>query len=329
MNIKINHIIARILGGKATSDDFLLFNNWLNEDTNNKKEFIQLKNYWDAEVSFNHSISPILSLEKTQNEILRKEKTTFLKKIFYIFTPIAAVVALVITVSVLYHKYNAPNERVEFFTYLTNEHKINFSLNDESEVTLNKNSRLTYSSRYGVKDRYVKLEGEGYFDIKHDPTTDFVIAIQADENVVFIKVLGTVFNVKVDEDNKQVIATLIEGSIQFESPEQKIRIRPNQELTYHYSTNDIHIKEVDTDEKTSWKDNLIKYKSIPLVELLARLEQNFNVRIIIQNKKLTNHDVTVTGSFGEEQSLDQILKVISRSIPFKWYVDNDGVYYIK
>ena len=328
MNIKINHIIARILGGKATSDDFLSFNNWLNQDANNKKEFKLLKNYWDAEVSFNHSISPLLSLEKTQNKIHHKSKATFLKKVLSLFTPIAAVVALTITFSVLYHKYNASNERVEFFTYLTNEHKINFSLNDDSHITLNKNSSLTYSNRYGIKDRYVKLEGEGYFDIKHDPTTDFVIAIQADANVVFIKVLGTVFNVKVDADNKQVVATLVKGSIQFESPEQKIRIRPNQQLTYHYSTNDIHIKEVNTDDETGWKDNLIKYKSITLVELLTRLEEKFNVRIIIQNKKLTNSDVTVTGSFGEEQSLDQILKVISRSISFRWSVEN-GIYYIK
>ncbi len=326
MDKKIDNILARILGGEGSSDDFLQFGNWLNEDSKNREIFLRLKNYWDAEVSFNHSISPVDSLAKTQKEIRKRKMRNRRKAIVKVIIPVAAVIFLIITLSIIYkaHKVNDP---VEYFTYVTTKNKIDFTLNDESKITLNKNSRFTYSNKYGISDRNIQLEGEAYFEIKKDPSRQFVVAVQAGANPVFIKVLGTTFNLKLDKEKEQVIATLAEGSIQFENAEQTIMIFPNQELTYHYSTNDISIKEVIVEDHTLWKSGLIKYKTVSFLYLVTELEKIFKVKIIIQNKHLENPEVTVTGTFSEEQTLEEILTVVSRSLPFEWTRDN-GVYYI-
>ena len=39
-------------------------------------------------------------------------------------------------------------------------------------------------------------------------------------------------------------------------------------------------------------------------------------------------NVTVSGTFSEDQSLKEILQVISRSLPIKWS-QRDGTYYIQ
>ena len=64
MENSIDHIITRILSGNSSSEDFLSLSEWLNADEKNKKEFRLLKSYWDAEVSFSHSLSERKSSEE-------------------------------------------------------------------------------------------------------------------------------------------------------------------------------------------------------------------------------------------------------------------------
>ena len=61
MENRINHIIARVLSGESSSDDILSLSEWLNENEKNRDEFRRLKNYWDADVAFKHSVAPAFS----------------------------------------------------------------------------------------------------------------------------------------------------------------------------------------------------------------------------------------------------------------------------
>ena len=147
-------------------------------------------------------------------------------------------------------------------------------------------------------------------------------------NGASIVVLGTHFNVKADADSDDITATLVEGSIRFEGAKQNIVMTPNQQLTFSRSTNKVDIKHVDTDVFTAWKDGLLKYKSIPFIELMEELKNTYKVDIKIDNEELKKPTVTVSGTFSREQSIEQILKVISRSLPIRWNNSN-GVYYIQ
>lgn len=69
MENSIDHIITRILSGNSSSEDFLSLSEWLNADEKNKKEFRLLKSYWDAEVSFSHSLMPNVSLDNLRKKI--------------------------------------------------------------------------------------------------------------------------------------------------------------------------------------------------------------------------------------------------------------------
>ena len=112
----------------------------------------------------------------------------------------------------------------EYYTLLTDEHKSDFTLEDGTVITLNKNSRLSYSNKYGKDKRDVKLEGEAYFEVSKDPDKPFLVEM----NGASIVVLGTHFNVKADADSDDITATLVEGSIRFEGAKQNIVMTPNQ-----------------------------------------------------------------------------------------------------
>lgn len=324
MENRINHIIARVLSGESSSDDILSLSEWLNENKKNRDEFRRLKNYWDADVAFKHSVAPAFSADKLLRQIDLQDKCARKRQLWNRFTPLIAAVTLLFIFSTAFFLYHTNNHVAEYYTLLTDEHKSNFTMEDGTVITLNKNSRLSYSDTYGKNSRNVKLEGEAYFEVAKDSGKPF----QVEMNGASIVVLGTHFNVKADAKADDITATLVEGSIRFEGAKQNIVMTPNQQLTFSRSTNKVDIKHVDTDPFTSWKDGLLKYKSIPFIELIEELQATYKVEIRIDSGELMKPAVTVSGTFSEEQSIEQILKVISRSLPIRWH-NSDGVYYIQ
>ncbi len=324
MENRINHIIARVLSGESSSDDILSLSEWLNENEKNRDEFRRLKNYWDADVAFKHSVAPAFSADKLLRQIDLQDKCARERQLWNRFTPLIAAVTLLFIFSTAFFLYHTNNHVAEYYTLLTDEHKSNFTREDGTVITLNKNSHLSYSDTYGKNSRNVKLEGEAYFEVAKDSGKPF----QVEMNGASIVVLGTHFNVKADAKADDITATLVEGSIRFKGAKQNIVMTPNQQLTFSRSTNKVDIKHVDTDPFTSWKDGLFKYKSIPFIELIEELQATYKVEIRIDSGELMKPAVTVSGTFSEEQSIEQILKVISRSLPIRWH-NSDGVYYIQ
>jgi len=321
MEYKIDHIIARVLSGESSSEDILQLSDWLNADYKNKDEFRKLKSYWDAEVSFRNSVAPEITLKKLRDKITAAERKKKLKQLLIVGLPIAACICLLITVSFLFY-INSKVDPVEYYTYISGNHKSEFTLTDGTKVILNKDGKLTYSSSFGDKCRTVQLEGEAFIEVTKDSTRVFEVKMDQ----ASIKVLGTKFNVKANPHENSIEATLVEGSIRFESETQKVLLNPNQQLKYNKQTAKIDINSVDTEFYTSWKYDVSKYKSLSLKNLVCDLEKKYKVKIEIINRKL--EDVIVSGSFSNDQSIEDALEVISRSIPFEW--DKKGnTYYVR
>lgn len=324
MENNIDHIITRILSGNSSSEDFLSLSEWLNADDRNKKRFRLLKIYWDAEVSFSHSLNPHISFDNLTKKIQEQSRQKRRKLIRLIATPVAAaIVFLVLFFATTQLDIQRP-EAQRFYTYVCDKNKSHFTLNDGTEITLNRNSRLTYSDEYGTDKRMVSLEGEAYFEVAKNPEKPFIV----DMGNASIRVLGTTFSVKADKGNDLITAVLKEGSIRFESPTQQVLLAPDQRLTFTRSTNKIDIQTVNAKEDLAWKDGLLKYKSIALYTLLNELEKRYEVPIHIENKKLMDPNVTVSGTFSDQQSLQEILRIISRSLPIQWS-QKEGSYHIR
>lgn len=324
MENRINHIIARVLSGESFSDDILSLSEWLNEDEKNRDEFRRLKNYWDADVAFKHSVAPAFSLEQLQQKINVQRRQTDRRQLWRNAIPLIAAACLLFIFSTTFFFYNTNDRTPEYYTLLAGEHTSNFTMEDGTVITLNKNSRLSYSDKYGENSRDVKLEGEAYFEVAKDSGKPF----QVEMNGASITVLGTHFNVKADAESDDITAILVEGSIRFEGAKQNIVMTPKQQLTFSRSTNQVDIKQVDVDTSTAWKDGLLKYKSTPFIQLVENLKDIYQVEIQIDDERLTDPAITVSGTFDQRQSFDQILKVISYSLPVRWK-NNNGIYHIQ
>lgn len=130
MENRINHIIARVLSGESSSDDILSLSEWLNENEKNRDEFRRLKNYWDADVAFKHSVAPAFSADKLQQKINVQRRQTARRQLWRNAIPLIAAACLLFIFSTALFLYNTNDRISEHYTLLTDEHTSNFTMED-------------------------------------------------------------------------------------------------------------------------------------------------------------------------------------------------------
>jgi transmembrane sensor len=322
MKEDIDEILSRILSGNADSDDFLALNEWLSLDEENRMEFKLLKSYWDSKVYYNGMASSLSSIDRVWSHVKLVKKESKRKLFLRWLAPIAACITLLLIVGTYFMVVPKKTTTVHYYTYMSGQFRTTIRLKDGSKVILNKNSRLTYTNGFEKDLRFVELTGEAFFSVTKDALHPFVVSVNNSQ----IRVLGTKFNVLAFARDK-VVVTLLEGSVSFTSGRRKIIMKPNEQLICKGINADLVVKPVETDSICAWKDGLFKYKSIELSELIKNLETRFAVKI--QFKDHIHIDtMEVTASFKEGQSIEDILNVISRTLPIHWNKEN-GIYIIK
>lgn len=316
MNQEIEQIILRNLSGEASCDDVITFSEWLASSARNKESFLKIKKYWDAEVAGAKLQNPEATYNKLLDRIRKAERKETVRRLWIRYAG-AAAVAIIVGITGYWIGGQRNVTPVQYYSYITGNSVSSFELPDGTEISLNKNSTLSYSSSYGEKVREVSLEGEGYFSVMKDKEKAFVVDLNGSK----ISVLGTVFNVKNYSKENVTTATLVEGSIRFETPEQQILLKPDQQLVFNKSENQIGVENVSTDLITAWKSHLIKYKSISFKEFLDMLKDRYTVDIVLSNEILGEQKVT--GSFDESLTVDQILDLMKKNLSFRWKKEGD------
>ena len=321
MENSIDHIITRILSGNSSSEDFLSLSEWLNADEKNKKEFRLLKSYWDAEVSFSHSLMPNVSLDNLRKKIDDQSRQKRLRLIRFIATPIAAAIAFLVLFFATIHLNTREAKVQQFYTYITDKNKSHFTLDDGTKIILNRNSRFTYSDAYGTDQRKVNLEGEAYFEVSKDAAHPFKVEAGA----IIVQVLGTHFNVEAYPEDTQVKTTLLEGSVSVSligKAEESLILSPNESAIYNKDKKSLTLHtENNASEEIIWRNGTLLFKSIPLQEIVRQLSNAFHTDIRIEDADLQNYRMTATFSDGE--TLEDILSLLCRNQKFEYTKTND------
>lgn len=240
-----------------------------------QKEFRLLKSYWDAEVSFSHSLMPNVSLDNLRKKIDDQSRQKRLRLIRFIATPIAAAIAFLVLFFATTHLNTREGKVQQFYTYITDKNKSHFTLDDGTKIILNRNSRFTYSDAYGTDQRKVNLEGEAYFEVAKNPERPFIV----DMGNASIRVLGTTFSVKADKGRIRSQPSCWKGLSVSKARHNKSYSLPTSNL--HSSVQRTRLISIrQRKENLAWKDGLLKYKSIALCTLLNELEKDTRSRSI-------------------------------------------------
>jgi transmembrane sensor len=225
-------------------------------------------------------------------------------------------------------------------------YKASINLPDGSKVWLNGDSKITYNGDLKGNTREVFLSGEAFFDIAKDKTRPFIIHTRT----INLKVLGTAFNVRSYENDKETETALVHGSIEVtlrDNPDKKIILKPGEKLMVKNSSivdtlSKYKKSEVsDEDEpiavlakmryygndssivETSWtKDRLVFYDE-RLDKIALNLERWFKVSVLIKEEQLKKEKYTATIEEGDK--LEEVLEALKAAEGFHYSIKNKEV----
>lgn len=197
------------------------------------------------------------------------------------------------------------------------------TLPDGTLVYLNSASSLTYPASFSGDARNVSLKGEAYFEVAKDAKRKFTVSTPHDAS---IEVVGTHFNIEAYENEKRVLATLLEGKVNFVyrygGQARGIPLLPGSKVIYDVDTHKVRMLRTTGVSETGWTQGKVILENTPLEEALHLLGNFFHVDFVVANPKLKEY--SFTGVFAN-QSLERILDKFRLSSRIKWrYLDDGG-----
>ena len=300
----IEMLIADYLAGEADAAEMKAVEDWLAESPENKALFRKISAYWNAGVTSTADTSRGYALmdKKLSGRRLRLGRAA----------AFAAGLAAALIVGVSAGMMMA-GRGSRITAYVTGESISSFVLSDGTRVKLNRNSILRVPDGYDRRSRNVELEGEAYFDVIHDQAKKFNVKM----GNVEVTVLGTEFNA-VNKEHEGVVSTsLVKGSVLFSTPSQKIRLSPGRMAKYDIRRDEVDITSFDKDSTTAWTENLIRYKSEDIRNLISRLAEDKGVSVSFQDN-VFSEDELISGALEASASFDQMLSVLQAQVSFVW-----------
>lgn len=174
-------------------------------------------------------------------------------------------------------------------------------LPDSSKITLNENSRVTYKKYGWPFKREVTLDGEAYFEVAKGKT--FTVLTPKGT----ISVLGTSFNVKIENDI--LIVSCFEGLVSVKANGIDTLVSAGDSFSFSPSLENQKLYT----SKPTWIFNESSFVDLPLEVVLLEIEKHYKVTVTTKNIDVT---LRYTGSF-THTNLEQALETVT--LPLNLY----------
>lgn len=210
----------------------------------------------------------------------------------------ASIAACLLVFMGIYHFFIAQNDVVTDF----GKSRV-ITLADNSKVSLNAKSTLSYSNLFAYK-RTLQLQGEAFFEVeKGSPFT-------VETPLGKVLVLGTKFNVLAVGDLFEV--KCYEGKVKVSYQNQSIIVTPGESVRFYNGTLENWAET--TTAKPTWISGESAFKKVPMRYVITQFQNQYNVAV-----KYPKHieNIKFTGAFTHNDA-NVALQSICLPLQLKW-----------
>lgn len=324
----IDLLITRYIAGELDKESFSELKRWSLESESNRKYVRNKLEVWfssgvadttvhfDKDKAFSLFRQRVAESERKQEKAIRFSWKTFMR-----------VAAVVLVLLVPFATYWQGKQAVkQTFADMVVEAPMGahtkLYLPDGTLVWLNAGSKIVYSQGFGVDDRQLSLEGEGYFEVMRNEEVPFEINTKE----LNLRVLGTKFNFKNYPDDEEVTVNLMEGKVALrngikEMPE--LYLTPNEKMVLNKTTGQMVKSSTKADKANVWINDELFFDEELLEDIAKKLMRSYNVKVEVadslRNKRFY-------GSFGiSANTIDKILDMMASTRQMNYKYEN-GVY---
>ena len=309
--------MKHLLGEASPGEDQAVVE-WMNESATHKEYYHQLKKIWDQSkaLAAGSTVDVNKAWERFQTRVGKKnESPKILNRSRFSWMKIAASVILIAGLGIAaYYLFNNNSATKEIIAQTTQNVLID-TLSDGSVVTLNRQSTITYPSKFKGNKRAIALKGEAFFNVAPDKKKPFIISV----NDVQVTVVGTSFNIKSENGNTEVVVET--GIVQVERSGKTVELIAGEKIVM--AANDsIATKEAVSDKLYNYyRSKEFVCDDTPLWKLVQVLNEAYDAKIIIGRKEL--NEMRLTTTFYNE-SLEKVLEVIHLTFDITIIKKEDG-----
>jgi len=173
-------------------------------------------------------------------------------------------------------------------------------LADGSNVWLNASSSIRFPTDFSGSVREVEVTGEAYFEVAHNISKPFGVTVKG----MYIKVLGTHFNVMAYDDENGINTTLLEGSLKVSNEKGDALVSPGQQAVLNNKGSFRVINHADVEEAVAWKNGKFFFNSADIRSVMRQIERWYNVDVTFER----DGDLHFTGQLSRYANVSQLLR---------------------
>lgn len=184
------------------------------------------------------------------------------------------------------------------------------TLNDNSKVTLNAKSELSYPNFFRW-NRSLKLEGEAFFEVQKG--SKFTVETSLGK----VTVLGTKFNVSSFDDFFEVVC--YEGKVKVDNKGKSTILTQGETVRIYQNLYSNH-PQINA-QKPEWILGESSFKNVPIRYVLEKFEMQFNVKV---DYPTTVENTKFTGTFSNKNR-DTAIKTICIPLNLKYVINKQTI----
>lgn len=309
----IDDLIGRVLAGEATTREKQDLDAWVSKDSANQAYYVQIKTIFDrashiAPLNFDTDAAWRRVKRQLKSEPSVRRMVPVDSHTISVTAAIRMAASIVIVIGIGFVTYRWLNQPVQTFALRSDRATVQDTLPDGSAAFLNKKSNLSFEYNPRTKTRTARLEGEGYFEVKHEESKPFIISAEE----VLIQDIGTAFNVKAYPEKDTIEVSVQQGEVHFYT-----LYNPGLDLTagetgiYSKRMHEFYRLEKADTNVLAYKTRTFNFNNTDLGSVIQKVNEVYGSSIILENPSLKSCRLTV--NFHGEP-LDTIVEVIAETL---------------
>lgn len=318
----IDDLLGKYLAGEASEQERLEVREWLSSDEANLRYFEQMKLIFEKAATVSHleefntdaAWTRLRSnLRNGSSRVVAIRQTSD----YRMWYRAAAAVVILFGIAWILFRSTTGDQPVEPLELVSEKSAVSDTLPGGTDVFMNKESRVVYAYDDNRQSHKVKLSGEAYFNIRKKEREDFII----DAGDVFIRDIGTSFNVRAYPDSDEVEVLVEEGEVRFFTDDNNgITLKASGRGVYNKKTKTFSIEQPEPNI-TAYKTRFFVFSSTDLASMAAALNNVYNTEVVVGDN-IRNCSITVTF---RDEPIEEIIAVVSETLGLTVRTDGDKI----
>ena len=330
-NKHIDELIANYLTEGLDKNALDELKTWIAASAENQQYFIRQREIWFSAVS--REAASVYDKDKafenfrnrveSQKEIQSTSRRGFSLSALWRYAAVVAIIIAVGCISYWQGEVNVKDTFADISVEAPLGSKTKLYLPDGTLVWLNAGSRMTYSQGFGVDNRKVELEGEGYFEVKRNEKIPFFVKTKD----LQLQVLGTKFNFRDYPEDHEVVFSLLEGKVGLNNllrEEKEAVLSPDERAVLNKANGLLTVESVTASNASQWTDGYLFFDEELLPDIAKELERSYNVKIHIANDSLKTF--RFYGNFvRREQNIQEVLEALASTEKMQYKIEERNI----